>query len=148
MSQIYTDAILRHSKSPQNFVGQVGMREPGWFTVAGKFPSCSENMILYIRYTGETIDDVKWTGSGSTILIASASISSQHIIGKSFSDAFAWADQVFSSFSRITEFDPEQLGEMALLASVKDYPRRVKSAILPAHTIKLAISKMRAQHAR
>jgi len=147
MSQIYTDAILRHSKTPQNFVGQVGMREPGWFTVAGKFPSCSENIILYIRYTGEIIDDVKWTGSGSTILIASASISSQHVIGKSFSDAFVWADKVFTGFSTKT-LELDQLGDIALLEPVKDYPRRVKSAILPAHTIKLAISKIRAQHAR
>lgn len=141
---LYTETITNYAKNPVNYIGNRGAPDASYLTVVGKFPSCSENLILFLKVDDSKIQDIKWNGSGSAILVASASITSQHLIGKTLEQAKHWADAVFEAFSGIRAFQEDQLGKMIELQTVKDYPRRVRSAILPAHTIKIALGKLKA----
>ncbi len=145
---LYSDLITKHTKSPQNFIGGRGVQDSSYYTVVGKFPACSENLLLYVKQDGEKFLDIKWTGTGSSIMISSASISTEILKQMSFDDAMVWANNVFEAFSKIRPFNRDEIGDIVGLESVKNYPRRVRSAILPAHTIKLAIAKLRIKNER
>lgn len=145
---LYSDVITQHSKNPLNYIGGRGVQDSSYYTVVGKFPACSENLLMYLKPEGEKFIDIRWTGSGSSIMIASASISTEILKGKTFAEALTWADAVFEAFSKIRPFKQEEIGDIIGLESVKNYPRRVRSAILPAHTIKLAIAKLRIKNER
>ena len=145
---IYSDIIVKHSKNPKNYLGNRGISGKQWQTTVGRFPACSENLILHSHVEDEKFIDLKWTGTGSIIMVASASICTDHVCGMTFEETLAWADKVFEYFSKIKDYKKDELGELVGLEQVKNYPRRVRSAILPVHTIKLTIAKIRAQYGR
>ena len=73
-------------------------------------------------------------GSGCAISMASASLMSQHLTGKTLEEArqlFQWFHAMI-----VDKKDPdEHLGKLTILQGVKEYPARVKCATLAWHTL-------------
>jgi len=88
----------------------------------------------------DTISDVKFEGSGCAISVASASLMTQMLKGKSRDEA----ERLFQAFhdvcmkEREVEDAPE-LEKLAVLAGVRDFPSRVKCATLAWHTVHAAL---------
>lgn len=80
---IYREEILEHWRNPQNF----GEMERPDLVIDQVNPLCGDEITLYIKLNDNrsTINDIRFTGKGCAISIATASILSENIRGKSLS---------------------------------------------------------------
>ena len=134
--QLYQDVIVDHNRSPRNF------RRPETIdrVAEGFNPLCGDKLHVYLSVTDGKITDVSFEGSGCAISIASASMMTEALLGMDESEAEA----LFSDVHRmLTEsgfaVDSAKLGKLASLASVREYPTRVKCASLCWHTLMAAL---------
>jgi len=138
LKDLYQEVIVDHNRSPRNF----GKLDDADRTAEGFNPLCGDKLNLYLKLDDDRIADVSFDGSGCAISVASASLMTDELKGKTLVEA----DTLFSNFhDLITEDKPqdaekvEKLGKLAALLGVRDYPTRVKCATLCWHTLHNAI---------
>ena len=132
LKDLYQEVIVDHNRSPRNF----GELEPPRKALEGFNPLCGDRLTLYLNMDGGQISDIKFSGSGCAISIASASLMTEGVKGKSLHEA----ETVFADFHELltgadAEIDLARMGKLAVLAGVRDYPSRVKCATLCWHTL-------------
>ena len=136
LTDLYQEVILDHNRRPRNFRAI----EPATVTQEGYNPLCGDRLTLYISLDGELIRDVSFQGSGCAISKASASLMTEIVKGKTV----AAAQALFDRFHAMITSDPsspiEDLGKLAVLAGVREFPTRVKCASLAWHTMKAAVA--------
>ena len=97
---------------------------------------------MYVNVDAEdVITDISFEGVGCAISQASASLMTEALKGKKI----AHAELLAQSFRSVVmeEAAPPQavdLGKLAVLTGVKDYPSRVKCATLAWHTLHAALA--------
>jgi nitrogen fixation protein NifU and related proteins len=123
LSELYQEIILDHAKRPLNR----GELEGATVTVPAENPTCGDVVTLQLRVTDGRIEDVKFTGQGCAICMASASMMTRAVKGKSCDEAGALFQQVHDGIQTGSAM-PE--GDIAALAGVRDFPQRVKCALL------------------
>ncbi len=138
LKDLYQDVIIDHNRSPRNF----GKLENPTQVAEGYNPLCGDKLNLYLTTEDDLITDVSFDGSGCAISVASASLMTDSLKGKTIEEA----EQLFQNFHDLImeEESPDQeqmqsLGKLAALAGVKEYPARVKCATLCWHTLHSAI---------
>ena len=132
LKDLYQEVIVDHNRSPRNF----GELDPPRKALEGFNPLCGDRLTLYLNLDGEQISDIKFSGSGCAISIASASLMTDGVKGKSLQEA----ETVFADFHELltgadAQIDLTRMGKLAVLAGVRDYPSRVKCATLCWHTL-------------
>ena len=132
LKDLYQEVIVDHNRSPRNF----GELDPPRKALEGFNPLCGDRLTLYLNLDGEQISDIKFSGSGCAISIASASLMTEGVKGKSLQEA----ETVFADFHELltgadAQIDLTRMGKLAVLAGVRDYPSRVKCATLCWHTL-------------
>lgn len=142
LRQLYHDVIVDHNRSPRNF------RRPEMVdrVAEGYNPLCGDKLHVYLSVVDGKIADVSFEGSGCAISIASASMMTEALLGMDESEAEALFSEVHSMLTE-SGFapDPAKLGKLAALASVRDYPTRVKCASLCWHTLLAALNNTGAE---
>jgi len=138
LKDLYQEVIIDHNRSPRNF----GKLENPTQVAEGYNPLCGDKLNLYLTTKDDLITDVSFDGSGCAISVASASLMTDSLKGKTIKEA----EQLFENFHNLImeEETPDQeqiqsLGKLAALAGVKEYPARVKCATLCWHTLHSAI---------
>jgi nitrogen fixation NifU-like protein len=132
MKDLYQDVIVDHNRSPRNF----GKLEDADLSLEGYNPLCGDRLTLYIKLNNDIINDISFDGSGCAISVASASLMTEAMKGKSTKEA----ESVFNDFHHLLtdeepDLDLEKFGKLAALAGVRDYPSRIKCASLCWHTL-------------
>jgi nitrogen fixation NifU-like protein len=132
LKQLYQDVIVDHNRSPRNF----GKLENADRTLEGFNPLCGDRLTLYVKLDKDNIRDIRFDGSGCAISVASASLMTEAMKGKSINEAEA----VFEDFHNLLtaedmQLDIDRFGKLAALAGVREYPSRVKCASLCWHTL-------------
>ena len=127
LKDLYQEVIVDHNRNPRNF----GKLEDADRRLEGFNPLCGDRLTLYLKMDGDRITDIHFDGSGCAISVASASLMTEAMKGKTREEA----EQIFSDFHHLItggngEIDTEKLGKLAALAGVRDYPTRVKCATL------------------
>lgn len=137
LRDLYQDLILDHGKKPRNF------REMPLATghAEGFNPLCGDKCTVYTSTSNDHLQDVSFLGKGCAISQASASLMTQIAKGKSRADIQHLFNLV-QKMVRDTASDTElaELGKLAALAGVKDFPSRIKCATLPWHTLIAALN--------
>lgn len=138
LKDLYQEVIIDHNRSPRNF----GKLENPTQVAEGYNPLCGDKLNLYLTTEDDLITDVSFDGSGCAISVASASLMTDLLKGKTTKEA----EQLFKNFHDLImkEEKPDQeqmqsLGKLAALAGVKEYPARVKCATLCWHTLHSAL---------
>lgn len=137
LRELYQQVILDHSKQPRNFRT---MPEAA-HTAEGYNPLCGDRITIFLKLAGDTVEDLTFTGSGCAICTASASIMTQFLKGKTVTEV----EQLFGQFRDLVmgQLDAvdamDELDKLAVFAGVRQFPLRVKCAVLPWHTIKAAL---------
>ena len=108
-------------------------------TIEGFNPLCGDKLTLYLKIDGQKINDIAFDGSGCAISVASASLMTDAMKGKSLAEAETLFNEFHNLITTDDDVDTEHLGKLAALAGVKDYPARVKCASLCWHTLHSAI---------
>jgi nitrogen fixation NifU-like protein len=135
LNDLYRDVILDHNRQPRNF----GALEPADASVEGFNPMCGDHLTLRLRLKDDTISDIRFEGQGCAISTASASLMTEAVKGKSRSEALELFDRVHQLLTDDAAPPADELGKLAALSGVREYPARVKCASLCWHTLASAL---------
>ena len=141
LKELYQDIILDHGKSPRNFGKCKGYNHKG----KGHNPLCGDKVHVYLKIdTGKKVENLTFEGDGCAISLASASIMTELVKGKSFDetkDIMSEFLKMIKSNSEIKSnyLDDDQKIKLMSLSGVKQFPMRVKCATLSWHTLNSAI---------
>jgi nitrogen fixation protein NifU and related proteins len=134
LSDLYRDVILDHNRRPRNF----GPLQAADATAEGVNPLCGDRLTLRLQLDSGTIRDIRFEGQGCAISTASASLMTEAVKGKTRAEAL----ELFGRVHRLLTEDAasaDDLGKLAALSGVREYPSRVKCASLCWHTLASAL---------
>ena len=143
LKQLYQDIILEHGKSPRN----LGKCEGYSHEAKGYNPLCGDKVHVYLKLDNEKkVEGLTFEGEGCAISLASASIMTELVKGKSFEEAKEIMDAFINMIKNTSEIESNHLDEdqktkLMSLSGVKQFPMRVKCATLSWHTLNSAIMK-------
>ncbi|HAR67597.1 MAG TPA: SUF system NifU family Fe-S cluster assembly protein [Lentisphaeria bacterium] len=135
MLELYQEVILDHNKSPRNFRDM----DCASHKACGKNPLCGDELDLFLNIEDGVIQDVSFTGTGCAISVASASLLTEKLKGRTVTDAEAIYREVHMMLTGESDVDPAELGKLAVLSGVCQFPVRVKCASLAWHTMHAAL---------
>jgi len=105
-------------------------------------PSCGDEVELFLKVVDDKIEAVNFDGVGCSICLASASMLTKLLRGMSVEEArkfrLAFKDWITV---RDPEPSPVDLDELEALGGVRNYPVRIKCALLPWETFEGALRK-------
>ena len=134
LTDLYRDVILDHNRKPRNF----GPLEQANALAEGFNPLCGDRLTVRLNLADARIENIRFEGQGCAISTASASLMTEAVKGKTRGEALALFDRVH----RLLTDDAagaEDLGKLAALSGVREYPARVKFASLCWHTLASAL---------
>ena len=135
LKDLYREVILDHNKSPRLF----GRLEPADSSADGHNPLCGDRLHVSVRLDGDHVSDLRFDGKGCAISVASASLMCEAVKGKSRADIAHLFDEIHAVLTRHDAPIPADLGKLAALSGVRDFPARVKCASLCWHTLNAAL---------
>ncbi|MBW8072421.1 MAG: SUF system NifU family Fe-S cluster assembly protein [Ferrovum sp.] len=133
LRDLYQEVIFDHNRHPRNF-GPL----PGANRHADGFNAlCGDKLSLNLKVEGGIIQEARFEGSGCAISTASASLMTEALKGRREAEV---AD-LFEGFHRMVKGEPYtvEMGKLAVLAGVSEFPARVKCATLAWHTLNAAL---------
>jgi nitrogen fixation NifU-like protein len=137
LTDLYQEIIVDHNRSPRNF----GKLDDLTQQAEGYNPLCGDRLTLYLRVKDGIIEDVSFDGAGCAISVASASLMTEGVKGKTEQEAVTLFKQFHELVTTISDESPApSLGKLAALAGVRAYPTRVKCATLAWHTLDSALT--------
>lgn len=137
LKDLYRDVILDHNKRPRNF----GQLSPCDTSAEGHNPLCGDRLSLTLRLAGDRIDDIRFEGKGCAISTASASLMTEAVKGLDRAGVTALHAAVHRALTEHDHVPSVDLGKLAALTGVRDYPARVKCASLCWHTLAAALER-------
>jgi nitrogen fixation protein NifU and related proteins len=138
LKDLYRDVIVDHNRKPRNF----GKLEPADAHADGHNPLCGDRLTMYVNLAGDQIKEAKFEGTGCAISVASASLLTEAVKGKSRGEFQALFDEVHRLLTQHdAPVDSAKLGKLAALSGVREFPARVKCASLCWHTLHAALTR-------
>jgi nitrogen fixation NifU-like protein len=137
LDELYKEVILDHYRSPRN----KGRLDPHDVSLERNNPLCGDEIELFVKFDGDTIEGVAFEGKGCSISQASASMMTEKIQGLSVKDATSLADSIKTMMAGEAEGDQKQLGDLVSLKGVVKYPVRIKCALLGWNTLEEALQE-------
>ena len=137
LKDLYRQVILDHNRSPRNF----GRLQPADAAATGRNPLCGDTLDLTLRIEGDRVTDIRFEGQGCAISMASASLMSEAVKGRPRAEIEQLFEQVHGVITGRAQATPEQLGKLAALGGVAEFPARVKCASLCWHTLQAAFAQ-------
>jgi nitrogen fixation protein NifU and related proteins len=137
LKELYRDVILDHNKHPRNF----GRLEPADAQADGHNPLCGDRLSVFVKMDGDRIADLKFEGKGCAISTASASLMTEAVKGKDKAAIGALFEKVHSLLTQHDAPAGTELGKLAALQGVREFPSRVKCASLCWHTLNAALDR-------
>ena len=138
LNELYQELILDHNRHPHN----VGRLDDATATAEGYNPLCGDRLTVYLKVRDGRIEDVRFEGEGCAISVASASMMTDAVKGKTVEEA----ERLFRGFRTLVmgeepaaDDERPDLGKLTILEGVKSYPSRVKCATLAWHTLDSAL---------
>lgn len=134
VAALYQDIIIDHNRSPRNFREMETPRTEA----EGYNPLCGDHLTVYLRRDGDRIGDISFQGTGCAISVASASLMTEALRGRTVAEAEALFARVHELLTAGAE-RADDLGKLGALGGVRAYPSRVKCATLAWHTAQAAL---------
>ena len=141
LKELYQEIILEHGKNPRNLRKTENFNKDA----KGNNPLCGDNVHVYLKLNDQRkVEDISFEGSGCAISMASASIMTDLIKGKTDNEAKEIIEDFLAMIKENPDLKSDKLKEdektkLMCLSGVKQYPMRVKCATLSWHTLVSAI---------
>jgi nitrogen fixation protein NifU and related proteins len=141
LRDLYQEVILDHGRKPRNF----RRLEDADRSARGDNPMCGDRIELWVKLGAEGgIADAAFQGRGCAISMASASLMTETVKGKTQAQAREMGEK-FRALA-MTGVCPdcgaeiaEEMERLAPLSGVHEFPSRVKCATLAWHTLNAAL---------
>ena len=141
IKELYQEIILDHGKNPRN----LGKFENFNKDAKGHNPLCGDKVHLFLKLDeNKKVNDISFEGEGCAISMASASIMTDLMKGKSEAEAKEIISKFLEMIKEKDDIDSNLLKEdektkLMSLGGVKNYPMRVKCATLSWHALTSAL---------
>ncbi len=126
LDDMYREIILDHYRSPR---GKKPI-ESADISSDGQNPSCGDEISLEVKMDQGVLKDVHVNCRGCAISVASGSMLAETVKGKSFDEVKRIAEIVRKMLKGETLEVDEDLGDLGSLKGVRQFPVRVKCALL------------------
>ena len=142
LDSLYQEVILDHYRNPHH----KGLSTDKDIQVKHNNPSCGDEVTLNLIMVDGVVKDISWDGVGCSISMASVSVMSDLIIGKSYVEA----SQILQNFVDLMQSKGQSSGDENILedavafAGVSKFPARIKCALLGWMAFKDASSQLMA----
>ena len=133
LSNMYNDLIMEHSMNSYN---KKKIKNSD-FCELGHNPNCGDEINLEIKFNGNIIENIAFTGHGCAISQASTSIMIDTLKGKTIDEAKNIIN-IFMKMIKREYVDNEslkKLGDAIAFKNISNMPARVKCALLSWHTM-------------
>jgi nitrogen fixation NifU-like protein len=137
LKDLYRDVILDHNKRPRNF----GRLETADAHADGHNPLCGDRLSVFVKMNGDRIEDLRFEGKGCAISTASASLMTEAVKGKDKAVVGTLFNEVHTLLTQQDAVAGPELGKLAALSGVREFPSRVKCASLCWHTLNAALER-------
>jgi nitrogen fixation NifU-like protein len=138
LRELYQEIILDHSRHPRHF----GVLESANHVAEGHNPLCGDRVKVYLRVDANNrITDVSFEGRGCAISVASASLMTDLLKGRSIAEA----EKLMGGFLHMVKGEDapslpaDDREQLEVMAGVSAFPMRVKCATLAWHAMKAAL---------
>ena len=129
LGDLYQEIILDHSRDPHN---QQELDRPD---ICGEAvnPFCGDETRVQIEMEGGRAKMVGGSAKGCAISQATRSLMTENLAGKTVEDIedLIGLFQALLNGQDLSEEDLERLGDLTVLAGVRQFPVRIKCALLP-----------------
>ncbi len=133
---LYRDIIVDHPQRPRCH----GILDQPTHSHQGFNPLCGDEIEIHLDIGDDCIRQIRFQGSGCSISQAAASMLSEQLQGKSLPEAQKIAHDFRTwMMDRQAPQCPEGLGDLEALAGVRNYPVRIKCALLSSSTFEQAL---------
>jgi len=142
LDQLYRDVIFEHYRRPHN----KGPVEGAQIVTKGNNPVCGDRVTVYGRLGADgKLERVGFDGKGCAICIASCSLMTEAVRGKTLDEAGKASDHFKAMMRNEAPFEvPEELPDLEALEGVRKFSVRVKCATLPWTALKNGILEYQA----
>ena len=141
LKDLYQEIILDHGKNPRN----LGKFENFNKDAKGHNPLCGDKVHLFLKLDeNKKVVDISFEGEGCAISMASASIMTDLMKGKSETEAKEIISKFLDMIKEKDDINSDLLEsdekiKLMSLGGVKNYPMRVKCATLSWHALSSAL---------
>jgi len=136
LTELYRDVIVDHNRRPRNR----GPLASANREAEGNNPLCGDQLRVHVNVEDDVIRDLRFEGAGCAISTASASLMTEAVKGRSRAEAAALFAAVHAMLTGSGAAGGPELGKLAALAGVREFPARVKCASLCWHTLNAALA--------
>ena len=126
LEELYKEVILDHYRTPRN----KGRLDPHDIAIERNNPLCGDEIELFLKFDGDTLEGIAFDGKGCSISLASTSMMTEKVKGLGNKEAAAMAESIKRMMAGEEEGDPAMLGDLVSLKGVVKYPVRIKCALL------------------
>src|SRR4030095_11357070 len=138
IEELYQEVILDHSRRPRNF----GELPNAAVLVHGDNPACGDEIHLAVKFdAGRGLEDIKLSGRGCAISQASASLMTMKLKGKSRAEVMEMLHAFHNLVTDETSDAPKALGDLRVMKGVRNFPLRVKCAMLAWRAVEQALEQ-------
>ncbi|AJY71389.1 nitrogen fixation protein NifU [Geobacter sulfurreducens] len=130
MAEHYTEKVREHVRNPRN----VGSLEDANVVVQAGDPDCGDAVLFFLKIEGETVRDVKFLIKGCGAAIATSSVATELVMGKSLDDVLALDDlAIAAALDGLPEekMHCSNMAASALHAAVEQYRATVAGEAQP-----------------
>jgi nitrogen fixation protein NifU and related proteins len=135
LRDLYQTMILDHYKKPRNYGRPAGADREA----EGVNPLCGDEIHVYAKVADDRIEAVGFEGSGCAISTAAASLMTEAVKGLGTDDVEALIERFHDLVTGRSDESGAELGKLAVLAGVREFPARVKCATLAWHALRAAL---------
>ena len=142
LEDLYREVILDHYRNPRNKTPLPHADA----TAEGVNPLCGDEVTVELAFDGDTVTGISVHGQGCSISQSSASMMSAAVKSKTRSQI----DELAAKFRALMDADGDAevddsapgstLGDLEALRGVRQYPVRIKCALLPWTTLEEALA--------
>jgi len=140
LRELYQEIILDHNRRPRNYRCPADANREAH----GDNPLCGDRVTVYLTLQDGVVKDVGFQGRGCAISMASASLMTELLKGKTEAEARALFRRFHGTITGKAvpeEQDDPEADKLAVLSGVREYPMRVKCATLSWHTLLAALDR-------
>ena len=134
LRELYQEVIIDHGRHPRNFKVLEGYTH----SQKGYNPLCGDRLELFLRIPPgpqPIIEAASFQGEGCAISMASASLLTESLKGKTPEDAKVLFQQFHQLLTGDHNCPGPDLGKLEVLTGVRAFPTRIKCATLAWHTL-------------
>lgn len=140
ISALYREVILDHFQSPRYKADLKEFDEE----VEGYNPLCGDRVTLRVKISKENsyknLENISINTEGCSICVASGSIMAEELVGKEIGFIKKYIDR-FKQMIKGGDVISSETGDVEMLEGIKNYPARIKCALLPWTSMEEALAK-------